>query len=121
MKILKQSFWLIFIFCLLFLHSVSLAQGPGQTTTIKPSFTNPLKAKTFEQLAENIISVLIQIGLPVAVFFIIYGGFLLVTARGSQEKIDRGKKVLLWAIVGAAILLGALIIASAVKGTVKQL
>jgi len=40
-----------------------------------------------------------------AVIMVIYGGVLYVTAAGNQEKIDNGKKIIMYAIVGIVIIL----------------
>ncbi len=40
-----------------------------------------------------------------AVIMIIYGGFLYVSAAGDQGKIDNGKKIIMYSIVGIIIIL----------------
>jgi len=40
-------------------------------------------------------------------FLIIYGGIIMMTAAGSQEKVKKGKDIITWAIIGALILGGA--------------
>lgn len=40
----------------------------------------------------------------VTVVMIIYGGFLWLTANGADEKITKGKNVIIWAAVGAIII-----------------
>lgn len=41
----------------------------------------------------------------VAVIMVIYGGVLYVTAAGNQENIDKGKKIIMYAVVGIVIIL----------------
>lgn len=41
----------------------------------------------------------------VAVIMVIYGGILYVTAAGNQENIDKGKKIIMYAVVGIVIIL----------------
>lgn len=41
----------------------------------------------------------------VAVIMVIYGGILYVTAAGEQENIDKGKKIIMYAVVGIVIIL----------------
>lgn len=41
----------------------------------------------------------------VAVLFVIYGGFLYVTSAGNNEKVDQGKKIITYAVVGIVIIL----------------
>jgi hypothetical protein len=52
--------------------------------------------------------------------YIIYAGFTFVTAQGNPGEIQKAKQRLLWALIGAAILLGAAGIAEVVKTTVNQ-
>lgn len=41
----------------------------------------------------------------VAIGFIIYGGYLMVMAGGDEENVEKGKKILIWAIVGIILVL----------------
>jgi len=61
------------------------------------------------------------VGTAVAVVMIIYAGFLYVTAGGNETQIKKAHDALLWAVIGAAILLGAYIISQAIQGTISQL
>jgi hypothetical protein len=83
--------------------------------------TNPLKSCTFAGLVENIAKLAAQIGIPIAAIFIIYSGILFVTARGSEDKLNKAKTNFWWAIIGTAILLGAWVIAGAISTTIKGL
>jgi hypothetical protein len=51
-----------------------------------------------------------------AVIMIIYGGVLYVSAAGAQEKIDKGKKIIMYAIVGIVIILLSFAIVNTVLG-----
>jgi hypothetical protein len=57
----------------------------------------------------------------VAVCFIIYSGFLFVTARGKPEQITKAKTNFFWTIIGVAILLGARVIVSIITGTIESI
>lgn len=97
-------------------------QPTGQSSRIVVKIDNPFKKDTIRGLIETIIDdILIPIGAVVAVLMVMYAGFLFVTARGNTEQIERAKKALLWAVIGAAILLGAKIISQAIQGTIDEL
>ena len=49
------------------------------------------------------------------VFLVIWGGFLNITAAGDPEKASKGRKVLVYAVIGLAIALLAKIVPSVVK------
>ena len=53
-------------------------------------------------------------------FLIIYGGIIIMTAAGNQEKVKKGKDIITWAIIGALILGGAYAITSLVFGVFGQ-
>ena len=82
---------------------------------------NPLQATTLQQFLEQILTVVIQIGYLVAVFFFVYSGFKFVTAQGNDSEITAAKKMLLWTVIGTAILIGAHVISAAIKATVDNL
>jgi len=76
---------------------------------------NPLKAKTLIALIKDVVDIIMQIGLVVAVVAIIWAGFLYVTAQGSEEKVKKAHSIFLWTIVGVAIILGAKVIVEVVE------
>ncbi|HEY4505852.1 MAG TPA: pilin [Candidatus Paceibacterota bacterium] len=88
---------------------------------LNPKFENPLKATSFGQLLNAIIKILITVGIPIAILFIIYSGFLFVTARGSEDQIKKAKTTLLWTLVGIAVLLGASIIGAVLENTINSI
>ena len=119
----------IAIFCLLTIISVfvfgSIGAGIANAEDCMNSsfvcFPNPLKSDNVMDLISNILKLIVRIGALLAVFFIIYSGFLFVTARGDTSKIDEAKKTLLYTVVGTAILIGAEVLANVIRGTVEPL
>ncbi|HEY4490034.1 MAG TPA: pilin [Candidatus Paceibacterota bacterium] len=84
---------------------------------------NPVSGEdTLEGFINLIIrNIIMPVGGVIAVVFIIYSGFLFATARGSEEKIKTAKRAFLYAVIGALILLGAMVISEAIKGTIDQI
>ncbi|MBI5147665.1 MAG: transglycosylase SLT domain-containing protein [Parcubacteria group bacterium] len=62
----------------------------------------------------NIINFFIKLAIPLAVIFIIYGGFMIMTAGPSESRAGEGRKVLTSAVVGIAIVLGSWLILNTV-------
>jgi len=91
------------VFTVLVLPKVIFA---AETRTSSP-LENPIEAKTFEQLIIAVLDAALVIGLPIAALFIIYSGFLFVTAQGSVDRIDKAKVTLTWTLVGVAIFVSA--------------
>lgn len=104
-----------------FIPKLSLAQQEQVGTNTVNKLTNPLKVTSIEGLIAAIIEIVVKIGAPLIVLFIIYSGFLFVKAQGNEEKLKEAKKALAWTVVGAAILLGAWLIAEVIQGTIKNL
>jgi len=92
------------------------------TTTGGTTLLNPLSAGTsLETLLQDILQLVVRIGVVVVVLMLVYVGFMFATARGEPAKITQAKDALLWTIVGALILLGAQAIASGIQATAQSL
>ncbi len=85
-------------------------------------FSNPLGGDgSLSGLLDKMLKVVVQIGAIVVVFFYIYAGFRYVWARGDPGAIKTATGILTWTTVGAMVLLGAQVIATAIHGTVQQI
>ena len=93
------------------------SNGSGETV----SLTNPLQSSSIEEFILKIIDILLVFAIPIIVLFIMYAGFLYVTARGDEGKIKTAHSALTWSIVGGVIILGAKLILEVVKNTVTSL
>lgn len=97
-------------------------QPTGGNVTGTTKLANPLKGVTsISDFLIKIIDILLIFAVPVIVFFIIYSGFLFVTAAGSPEKIKKAREAFTWAVIGGVILLGANVIMTIVKNTVTSI
>lgn len=105
--------------------------GPNTSSTnpppasIKIEIKNPLEARGVDTIYEFIRLIINDLVLPLgallAVLYIIYAGFLLVTARGDESQISRGKTAFTNAAIGTAILLGAWVIVQVVENTINSI
>jgi hypothetical protein len=96
--------------------------GGSNTPSGAIIIVNPFKQDTIEGLINVVLNdILIPIGGVVAVIMVMYAGFLFVTARGNEAQITKAKQALLYAVIGAAILLGAKVISDAISKTITQL
>ena len=99
----------------------ALAAGTG--TNISGSFTNPFGGggiNTIPEFLDKLIGVLINFGAVIVVFFVVFAGFRFVMAQGNPEKIGKAKQVLVYTLIGGAILLGAKVISEVIKSTVEE-
>jgi hypothetical protein len=61
------------------------------------------------------------IGPVIVILMLVYVGFKFVTAQGSDSALTEARKMLLWTLVGALVLLGAKVIAIGIQATVQAL
>lgn len=117
-----KKYFLILCLLAVLVPSFVFAATPG--TVNNDTLKNPLKSgyDSIPDFIEAVIEdIVIPIGFTVVVFFIIYSGFLFVTAAGNETTLEKAKKSILYAVIGAAILLGAWAIAKAIDATIKSL
>lgn len=100
---------------LLSIPSLSFAAtGPA------PGIKNPLKNDSLIAFFNSIIDAALKLGAIVSVVAVILAGFMFVTAHGDEEKIKTAKKILLYAVIGMVILLGARMISEVIINTVTS-
>lgn len=91
------------------------------TPTPSPtSLKNPLKVNSIEELLVALLTVVQVIAIPIIVFFIIYAGFLYVTARGNVEQTQKATRALMYAIIGGVIIVGAVVLSEIIKNLVTS-
>lgn len=123
MKIIKKEINLryiiqagVFLYLLPFVVSAQMTGSPKGSGKLD----NPLKAGDLLSLINLLIDGLMKVGLVAAACFIIYSGFLFVTARGKPEQISKAQANFFWTIIGTAVILGAKVIVAIITGTLKS-
>ncbi|MFC1663716.1 pilin [Patescibacteria group bacterium] len=84
---------------------VTVKTTAGSSSGVPIEINNPLDTESFEELIDNIINFIFMVAIVAAPAMIIIGGFFLVTAVGDPEKIDRGKRIIFWSLVGLVIIM----------------
>lgn len=82
---------------------------------------NPLKDTTLVGLVDTILSAVIQVGIVVVTFFIVYAGYKYVTAQGNTGKLEKAHEGIKYTLIGSAIVLGAYVIRQIVTDTITSL
>lgn len=122
-KILKRCLYPLAVF--LFLGVVKLHTFAGVETGPVDSgealkLKNPLGTENIIDVINSVLNYLIYISVPILAFFILWGGFQILTARDDPEKVKNGRKTIQWAVLGFAIILiskgVALILLTILKG-----
>lgn len=109
MKIFLKLFYPLSILLLPFLAS---AQN---------KIDNPIQAKDFYAFVEAIAKAITAVGIPLVAIFIVWSGFLFVTARGNEQQLEKAKITFYWSIIGGAVVIGAWAIAIAVVNFARNL
>lgn len=115
-----MGWFLLFPFTVV--HAALSGSATGGTgSTGGGGFLNPIGFDSLRDFLLALLQVIITIAFPIIVLAVVYTGFLFVSARGSEEKLKTAKKALVWTLVGAMIILGAFVIANAIKETVDEI
>lgn len=109
MKNLLTGFWGIFI--LFALPRLVQAQ-------IKFNVPNFIRFESIEDLVVGILNILIIIAIPIIVLFIIYAGFLYVTANGNVSQIEQATRALTYSVIGGVLVIGAVALSEVVANVV---
>ncbi|OGF69451.1 hypothetical protein A3H65_03785 [Candidatus Giovannonibacteria bacterium RIFCSPLOWO2_02_FULL_45_14] len=114
------------IFWLILLISIPLVSINAQTVNVgicdpQVSVCNPITSNDFAELMAKIADAAAKIGLPLVAVFMIYSGFLFVSARGNEEQLTKAKTTFFWTIIGALLVVGAFAISLAIKDFATKL
>ena len=88
------------------------------------TYVNPITyggISTVPEFLLALVDLVFLIAVPIIVIFIIYSGFLFVTAGDNESQIAKARFVFMWTIIGALVLLGAKAIAAAIQATILSL
>ncbi len=84
----------------------------GQGITLQ----NPLSGCNDLSCPVNAVAqFLFTIAIPICAIFVLVGGFQMMTAAGDPEKFGKGRKTILYAVIGFAIVLLAGSVAALIK------
>ena len=68
------------------------------------------------EMVKNIIDRLVILAAPIAVVFIVWGGYNLLLSGGSEERITQGKKILSSAVIGLLLVIISWIFVASIIG-----
>jgi len=111
-------------------YSPSGTDGSPRGTDYSPrveerptGLNNPLRedVSSIPDLFNIILDIVMIFAIPIIVFFIIYAGFLYVTARGNVDTVQKAHRAILYSLLGAVIILGAKALMVIISGTVDSI
>jgi len=91
-------------------------QGGGGSSVSLANLSPVGEAKP-EVIIGNVIKAVLGVVGAIALFMFVYGGMYMLTSAGSPEKVKKGKDVLIWAVIGLAVIFGSYYLVDfAIKG-----
>jgi len=66
----------------------------------------------------QVLDIAMKLSVPIAAFFLIWAGFLFVTAQGNTTQLTRARSAFMWAVIGTAVALGSWMLATAIESTI---
>lgn len=96
---------------------------PPSTYGNNSTFTlvDPLGVRNFCDLVKTLLNIVLAIGIPVAVLFLMWAGFKFIVARGSSTGLEVAKRNFKYVIFGIALFLGAWTFATVISATIQTL
>lgn len=77
--------------------------------------TAGLTGPTFYQIGVNILNLLLSILGIIAIISLVIGGGMYLTAYGDEKRIETGKKIIIYSIIGIVVALSAVVIVNEIS------
>jgi len=81
---------------------------------------NPLGTTDIRVIVAQVVRGFLTITGPIALIMFIYGGVIWMTSTGTPARIDKGKKVLVWAVLGLVVIFSAFVITNAIFNAILE-
>jgi len=95
-------------------------QAQSSPASASPSIQNPLAVGSICGLIKLLLNAALQIGIPIAVLFIVYAGLRFVLAQGKPEDLAKARTNMLWTVIGIGIFLSAWLLSEVIANTVNS-
>jgi len=89
--------------------------GNGDCVIVSPNEVGGLSSFIWK-IVLNIIELALVLTTWIAVFFILYGGFLFITGGGNASQLEKARKSILNAVIGLVISMGAIAVTNLIFG-----
>lgn len=80
---------------------------------------NPIAADDFQEIIDSIINLVFYVGLIVTPLMVVIAGFLILTAGGDPKKVEQGRHIIVYALIGLFIILFAKGVISVLNGVMQ--
>jgi len=92
--------------------SSSGAEGGSTAVSLSPGELSPVGEMDIPTLIGIIVKGALGIVGSIALLMFVYGGFLMLISQGDATKIQKGKTVMVWSVIGIMIIFGSYIFVS---------
>lgn len=75
--------------------------------------------KSVKDIFLAILDIIMVFAVPIVLFFIVWAGFLYVTARGNEAQLEKATRALTYAVVGGLLVLGAKVLLEVITNTIE--
>lgn len=88
--------------------------------TFAVSIQNPLKYGTVPEVIAAIANFVFIIAIPITSLMVVIGGVMFMISGGDPKKVEQAKKLLLYAVIGLAIILLSKTIAAVIENVLTS-
>ena len=78
------------------------------------TLVNPIGVTDPRLIVGNIIQAILSIVGSLALLMFVYGGVIWITSFGDAKRVDKGKTIITWAVLGLAMIAAAYVLVNAV-------
>lgn len=100
----------------LWLAVIALFTSPA--VAMAATIENPIGISDPRLIIARIIQGALSVSGTVALLMFIYGGLLFLTAGGRPTPVEKAKKILIWSVIGVAVIASAYVVTTAVFNAV---
>ncbi len=87
---------------------------------VHAALPNPLGSiNSPEDLIANVIQTILGLTGSVALFMFVYGGIMWLTSAGNQDRVSRGRQILVWATIGLVVIFSSYAILKEIFDTLQ--
>lgn len=109
-----KNIFVVFFLALLMFQSNTMALAEAWSPGELGSYD--VKVNPITKFLNNIIDFLIKVGSGLGVLLLTVAAFFFLTARGDNSKIEKARAMILWVIIGIAVVLLAKLLVDIVAG-----
>ena len=76
---------------------------------------NTISEPSLEKIVTTILTTLLSISGIIAIIFLIVGGLTYITSYGEEKRVETGKRIITYSVIGIAVIMGAMVIVNQIN------